>query len=300
MPLRFDDTNPETEDTSYVDAIIDDVGWLGFDGRIGRVHVGLFRPVGGWAEDLIRTGLAYVDDQDAATISANRGGFTTPGCRQPVAGPDGGGEPRPLRADAGGRVRRRREGTAARIDMNHENMQMRDPVLYRIRRAHHHRTGDDWCIYPTYDWAHGQSDAIEGVTHSLCTLEFETHRPLYDWFLEHLDVGADRPRQTEFARLELTHTVMSKRKLKQLVDEGHGRAAGTTPGCPRCAGCGGGATRRRSIREFCGQHRRGEGQRRARDRAARVVRTHAPQRPCPPADGGSPPAGGRDRQLARG
>ena len=173
-----------------------------------------------WAEDLITQRLAYVDDQDAATISAARGSFTEPGTDSPWRD-----RPPEENLDL---FRRMRAGEfadgqrvlRARIDMAHENMLMRDPVLYRIRHHAHHRTGDQWCIYPTYDWAHGQSDAVEGVTHSICTLEFDAHRPLYDWFLDHLDLPGDRPRQTEFARLNLTHTVLSKRRLSQLVDDG--------------------------------------------------------------------------------
>jgi len=219
--LRFDDTNPETEDEEFVQAITDDIEWLGYKSSgPTRFASDYFEQLYLWAESLIERGLAYVDDQDAETMSANRGGFTEPGVDSPWrdrtvdenldlfrrmrAGEFGDGE-RVLRA---------------KIDMNHENMQMRDPVLYRIRHQHHYRTGDTWCIYPTYDWAHGQGDAIEGVTHSLCTLEFDSHRPLYNWCLENLDLPSDQPRQTEFARLSLTHVITSKRKLLQLVEDG--------------------------------------------------------------------------------
>ncbi|MEQ8841495.1 MAG: glutamine--tRNA ligase/YqeY domain fusion protein [Acidimicrobiales bacterium] len=217
--LRFDDTNPDTEDASFVEAIQDDVRWLGFEPGEPTFASDYFDQLHAWAVELIEKGLAYVDDQDAETISQNRGGFTEPGVDSPwrdrsveenlelFAAMKAGDAPE------GSRVLR------AKIDMNHENMQMRDPVMYRIRHSHHFRTGDTWKIYPTYDWAHGQSDAIEGTTHSLCTLEFDSHRPLYDWFIEQLGLPADRPRQTEFARLNLTHTVMSKRKLLQLVEE---------------------------------------------------------------------------------
>ncbi len=219
--LRFDDTNPETEDERFVEAIQEDVRWLGFEPEQVVYASDYFERLHAWAIELIEKGLAYVDDQDAETISENRGGFTTPGVDSPwrdrsveenldLFARMTAGE-----FDEGSRVLR------AKIDMNHENMQMRDPVMYRIRNQHHFRTGDRWKVYPTYDWAHGQSDAIEGTTHSLCTLEFDSHRPLYDWYLEHLGQGTDRPRQTEFARLNLTHTVMSKRKLLQLVEEGH-------------------------------------------------------------------------------
>jgi len=219
--LRFDDTNPETEDASYVAGIEEDIRWLGFEPGDAVYASDYFEQLYEWAEHLITEGLAYVDDQNAEEISDNRGGFTTPGVNSPWR--DRGVEEnldlfRRMRAGEfgdGERVLR------ARIDMNHENMQMRDPVMYRIRHAHHYRTGDAWCIYPTYDWAHGQSDAIEGVTHSLCTLEFDSHRPLYDWYLERLPLPGDQPRQTEFARLNITHIITSKRKLRQLVEDGH-------------------------------------------------------------------------------
>ena len=219
--LRFDDTNPDTEDVSFVDGIIDDLAWLGFpiDGE-PLYASDYFEQLYEWAELLITKGLAYVDDQDAGTISAQRGGYGKPGIESPHRN-------RPV-DESLDLFRRMRAGEfaegshvlRAKIDMQHENMQLRDPVMYRIRGVHHHRTGALWNIYPTYDWAHGQSDAIEGVTHSLCTLEFDSHRPLYDWYLAQLPLPFEAPRQTEFARLELTHTVTSKRKLAKLVDDG--------------------------------------------------------------------------------
>jgi glutaminyl-tRNA synthetase len=219
--LRLDDTNPDTEDVEYVDAIIDDVRWLGFEVPQPVLYASdYFEQLYQWAEHLVERGLAYVDDQDGDTISAQRGGYGKPGIESPfrTRGIDENLDLfRRMRAGEfadGARVLR------AKIDMQHENMQFRDPVMYRIRRQHHHRTGDQWVIYPTYDWAHGQSDAIEGVTHSLCTLEFDSHRPLYDWYLEHLPLPGYQPRQTEFARLELTHTVTSKRRLATLVADG--------------------------------------------------------------------------------
>ncbi|MEM9131681.1 MAG: glutamine--tRNA ligase/YqeY domain fusion protein [Actinomycetota bacterium] len=219
--LRFDDTNPETEDQTYVDAIIEDLAWLGHASSSEPKYASdYFEQLYGWAEDLITEGLAYVDDQDGETISEQRGGFGQPGVESPYR--DRPVEEnldlfRRMRAgefDDGARVLR------AKIDMQAENMWLRDPVLYRIRRAHHQRTGDAWCIYPMYDWAHGQSDAVEGVTHSLCSLEFTDHRALYDWCLSQLDLPFEQPEQTEFARLELTHTITSKRKLRQLVTDG--------------------------------------------------------------------------------
>ncbi len=219
--LRFDDTNPDTEDVEYVDGIIDDLAWLGFPVKGEPLYASdYFEQLLEWAEHLITAGFAYVDDQDGETISSQRGGYGRPGIESPF---------RDRAVDQNLDLFRRMrtgefdEGThvlRAKIDMQHENMQMRDPVMYRIRKLEHHRTGDTWKIYPTYDWAHGQSDAIEGVTHSLCTLEFDSHRPLYDWFLAHLPLPFEQPRQIEFARLELTFTVTSKRKLAQLVSDG--------------------------------------------------------------------------------
>jgi glutaminyl-tRNA synthetase len=218
--LRFDDTNPDTEESSYVEGILADLRWLGYEPGEPLYASDYFEQLYEWAELLIQDGKAYVDDQDGDTIRAQRGGYGKPGIESPYR--NRGVEEnlhlfRRMRAGEfpdGTRVLR------AKIDMQHENMQMRDPVMYRIRRGHHHRTHDAWVIYPTYDWAHGQSDAIEGVTHSLCTLEFDSHRALYDWFLEQLPLPYEQPRQTEFARLELTHTVTSKRKLATLVADG--------------------------------------------------------------------------------
>ena len=221
--LRFDDTNPVKEEQEYIDAIEADVRWLGFDWGEHLYHASdYFEQLYDWAVDLIRAGHAYVDDLSADEIREHRGTLTEPGRNPPW-------RDRPvdenldlfarMRAGEfpnGARVLR------ARIDMASPNINLRDPVLYRILHAAHPRTGDAWCIYPTYDFAHGQSDAIEGVTHSLCTLEFEAHRPLYDWLIEHLPVPS-RPRQYEFARLNLTYTVLSKRFLLRLVDEGRVR-----------------------------------------------------------------------------
>ena len=219
--LRFDDTNPITEEAEYVQAIIDDIRWLGFepDGEILYAS-GYFEQLYRWAELLVEQGLAYVDDQDGDTISAQRGGYGKPGIESPFRERSVEDNLDLLRRMRAGEFADGTHVLRAKIDMQHENMQLRDPVMYRIRRGHHHRTHDAWVIYPTYDWAHGQSDAIEGVTHSLCTLEFDSHRALYDWFLDQLPLPYDQPRQTEFARLELTHTVTSKRKLATLVADG--------------------------------------------------------------------------------
>lgn len=218
--LRFDDTNPAREEHEYIEAIKEDVRWLGFDWG-SHLHFASdhFERLYEWAEHLIRAGDAYVDDLSAREIRDYRGTLTEPGHDSPFRNRPPAGNLdlfRRMRAGAfpaGARVLR------AKIDMASGNMNMRDPVLYRILHAAHPRTGDAWCIYPTYDFAHGQSDAIEGVTHSLCTLEFEDHRPLYDWLIARLPVPTV-PLQYEFSRLDLSHTVLSKRRLTQLVEEG--------------------------------------------------------------------------------
>jgi len=218
--LRFDDTNPTKEEQEYIDAIKRDVRWLGFDwGPYLYYASDYFEQLYDWAEHLIRAGKAYVDDLPAEEMRAMRGTLTEPGRNSPY-------RDRPV-AENLDLFRRMRAGEfpngarvlRAKIDMASGNMNLRDPVLYRILHAEHPRTGVKWCIYPTYDFAHGQSDAIEGVTHSLCSLEFEDHRPLYDWLIDNLPVPS-RPRQYEFARLNLTYTVLSKRFLTELVREG--------------------------------------------------------------------------------
>ncbi len=218
--LRFDDTNPDTEDASYVEGIIADVRWLGYEPGEPLYASGYFGQLYEWAELLIENGKAYVDDQDSETIRAQRGGYGRPGIESPSRSRPAEEHLDQFRRMRAGEFADGAKVLRAKIDMQHENMQLRDPVMYRIRRGHHHRTGEAWVIYPTYDWAHGQSDAIEGVTHSLCTLEFDSHRPLYDWFLAQLPLPHEQPRQTEFARLELTHTITSKRKLAALVADG--------------------------------------------------------------------------------
>ena len=219
--LRFDDTNPTKEEQEYIDAIERDVRWLGFDWGKHLYHASdYFEQLYQWAEDLIRAGKAYVDDQSQDEMRANRGTLTEPGKNSPFR--DRTVEEnldlfRRMRAGEfpnGARVLR------AKIDMASGNINLRDPVLYRILHATHPRTGTTWSIYPSYDYAHGQSDAIEGITHSICTLEFEDHRPLYDWFLDNLTVPS-HPHQYEFARLNLTYTVLSKRVLTELVRGGH-------------------------------------------------------------------------------
>ncbi len=219
--LRFDDTNPVTEDVEYVDSIREDIQWLGFHWE-GEAHYAsdYFDQLYEWAILLIKKGKAYVDESSAEDISTERGTPKQPGkesaCRNQSVEMNLDLFQRMKNGEFGDGMRVLR----AKIDMSSPNMHMRDPVLYRIKHCDHHRTGNKWCIYPMYDWAHGQSDYIEGITHSLCTLEFEVHRPLYDWCLNQIADGDYRPRQIEFARLNLNYTVMSKRRLLQLVTEG--------------------------------------------------------------------------------
>ena len=247
--LRFDDTNPAREEQEYVDSIIDNVRWLGFQWDKALFASDYFEQLYQWAVQLIKQGQAFVCDLPAEEMRKYRGTLTEPGTHSPYrdrsieenldlfarmrAGefPDGA---RTLRA---------------KIDMASPNLNMRDPVMYRILHAHHHRTGDDWCIYPMYDYAHGQSDSIEGITHSICTLEFEDHRPLYDWFVEQL--GIHHPQQIEFDRLNLTYTVLSKRKLLQLVTEGHVRGW-DDPRMPTLSGIRRRGYTPEALRSFCG------------------------------------------------
>ena len=219
--LRFDDTNPTKEEQEYIDAIEDDVRWLGFDWGTHLYHASdYFEQLYRWAEHLIRTGKAYVDDQSQEEMRLTRGTLTEPGRNSPWRERSVEENLDLFRRMRAGEFPNGARVLRAKIDMASGNINLRDPVLYRILHASHPRTGTAWSIYPSYDFAHGQSDAIERVTHSLCTLEFEDHRPLYDWFLEHLPVPS-RPRQYEFARLNLTHTVLSKRVLTELVRGGH-------------------------------------------------------------------------------
>ena len=215
--LRFDDTNPTKEDVEYVDSIKEDVKWLGFDWANELYASDYFEQLYTWAQDLIKKGLAYVDDQTQDEIRLNRGSVTQSGKLSPFANRSVAENLELFAAMRDGKYADGEKVLRAKIDMGHSNMLMRDPILYRIIHAHHHRTGDNWCIYPMYDYAHGQCDSLENITHSICTLEFDVHRPLYDWFIEKL--GIFRSRQFEFARLNLTYTVMSKRKLLELVKD---------------------------------------------------------------------------------
>ena len=219
--LRYDDTNPVKEEQEYIDAIARDVRWLGFDwGEHLHYTSDYFEQLYEWAEHLIRAGKAYVDDLSADEIREYRGTLTEPGRESPWRNRSVEENLDLFRRMRAGEFPNGARVLRAKIDMASGNINLRDPVLYRILHARHPRTGDAWCIYPTYDFGHGQSDAIEGVTHSICTLEFEDHRPLYDWLIENLPVPS-LPRQYEFARLNLTYTVLSKRRLIQLVREGH-------------------------------------------------------------------------------
>jgi glutaminyl-tRNA synthetase len=247
--LRFDDTNPTKEEVEYVEAIKEDTRWLGFDwGEHLYFASDYFEQLYQWAVELIKKGKAYVDDLSADAIREYRGTLTEPGRDSPYRNRSVEENLNLFARMRAGEFPDGSKTLRAKIDMASPNLNLRDPVMYRIRHASHHRTGDEWCIYPLYDWAHGQSDSIEGVTYSLCSMEYEDHRPLYDWFLDQL--GIFHPQQIEFARLNLSHTVMSKRKLLQLVNEGI-VAGWDDPRMPTLA-----AMRRRgytpeAIRDFC-------------------------------------------------
>ena len=247
--LRFDDTNPTKEEIEYVESIMEDVRWLGFDWEDRLFFASdYFEQLYEWAVQLIKAGKAYVCDLSPEEVRAYRGTLTEPGRESPYRNRSVAENLDLFERMRAGEFPDGSRTLRAKIDMASPNLNLRDPVMYRILHASHHRTGDRWCIYPTYDWAHGQCDSIEGITHSICTLEFEDHRPLYDWFLENL--GIHHPRQIEFARLNLSYTVLSKRKLLQLVREGYVRGW-DDPRMPTIAGI-----RRRgyppeAIRDFC-------------------------------------------------
>ncbi len=218
--LRFDDTNPTTEETEYVDAIKEDVRWLGFEWDGEHFASDYFHQLYDWAVELVKKGLAYVDSQTTEQIRENRGNFYNKGKNSPYRDRSVEENLELLERMKAGELEEGACVLRAKIDMESTNLNLRDPPIYRIKKAHHHRTGDEWCIYPIYDYAHPLSDAIEEITHSICTLEFEDHRPLYDWCVANVDTRG-KPRQIEFARLGLTYTVMSKRRLLQLVQQGH-------------------------------------------------------------------------------
>ncbi|MDO9375335.1 MAG: glutamine--tRNA ligase/YqeY domain fusion protein [Ferruginibacter sp.] len=246
--LRFDDTNPVKEDTEYVDSIKEDLQWLGFKWATELYASDYFDQLYNFATQLISKGLAYVDDGSAEEITALKGTPTEPG-------KDGPYRDRPVEENLrlfeemkAGKYKDGEKVLRAKIDMAANNMHMRDPIIYRIKHAHHHRTGDAWCIYPMYDFAHGQSDSIEHITHSICTLEFIPHRELYDWFIEKLEIFPSK--QYEFARLNMTYTVMSKRKLLQLVEEGYVQSW-DDPRMPTISGMRRRGYTAESIRNFC-------------------------------------------------
>ena len=216
--LRFDDTNPTKEDTEYVDSIKEDIKWLGFDWEQELYASDYFDQLYEWAEQMIKEGLAYVDDQTQEEISKGRGSVDKPGVESPYRNRSVEENLQIFRDMKAGKYADGEKVLRAKIDMAHPNMMFRDPLLYRIKHANHHRTGDKWCIYPMYDYTHGQCDSIEHITHSICTLEFDVHRPLYDWFIKTLRIYPSH--QYEFARLNLTYTLMSKRKLLELVQKG--------------------------------------------------------------------------------
>jgi glutaminyl-tRNA synthetase len=247
--LRFDDTNPTKEETEYVDSIMEDVRWLGFDWQDRCFYASdYFGQLYEWAEQLVREGKAYVCDLTGDEIRQQRGTLTASGKESPYRNRSVAENLDLLRRMRAGEFPDGARTLRARIDMASPNFNLRDPVLYRILHAEHHRTGNNWCIYPMYDWAHGQSDSIEGITHSICTLEFENHRPLYDWFIESLRIYA--PRQIEFARLNLTYTVLSKRRLIQLVQEKH-VSGWNDPRMPTISGFRRRGYTPEAIRKFC-------------------------------------------------
>ncbi|MBQ3676980.1 MAG: glutamine--tRNA ligase/YqeY domain fusion protein [Bacteroidales bacterium] len=246
--LRFDDTNPVKEDTEYVDSIMEDVRWLGFDWASVHYASDYFDQLYEWAVQLIKRGLAYVDDQSLEEIRKNRGTVQTPGTPSPWRNRSVEENLDLFERMKNGEFPDGSKVLRAKIDMAHSNMQMRDPIMYRILHAHHHRTGDKWNIYPMYDFAHGESDSIENITHSICTLEFDIHRPLYDWFIQQLGIFPSH--QYEFARLNINYTVMSKRKLLQLVKENY-VSGWDDPRMPTICGFRRRGYTPESIRNFC-------------------------------------------------
>ena len=246
--LRFDDTNPMTEETEYVESIKNDVSWLGFQWANELYTSNYFEQIYQFAVNLIEKSLAYVDDSSAEEIAAQKGTPTTPGTNSPFRDRSVAENLALFQAMRNGAYPDGAKVLRAKIDMAHPNMHMRDPLMYRIRHVPHHRTGNQWCIYPMYDFAHGQSDSMEGITHSICTLEFDVHRPLYDWFINKLEIFPTH--QYEFARLNLSHTVMSKRKLLQMVNENL-VSGWDDPRMPTISGLRRRGYTAASIRNFC-------------------------------------------------
>jgi glutaminyl-tRNA synthetase len=246
--LRFDDTNPEKEDTEFVDSIREDIRWLGFEWDAEYFASDYFDQLYEWALQLIKDGKAYVCDQTIEEVREYRGGWNKPGRNSPFRDRSVEENLDLFERMKNGEFKDGEKTLRAKIDMNAENMNLRDPAMYRIRHVSHHRTGDKWCIYPTYDWTHGQSDSIESITHSLCTLEFENHRPLYDWYIDQL--GIHHPQQIEFAKLVLSHTMMSKRRLTELVQGGY-VSGWDDPRMPTLSGFRRRGVTPEAIRNFC-------------------------------------------------
>jgi glutaminyl-tRNA synthetase len=288
--LRFDDTNPEKEEQEYVDSIIDNVRWLGFNEDGIYYASDYFGQLYEWAQKMIREGQAYVDDLSAEEIRQYRGTLTEGGRESPYRNRSVEENLDLFERMKNGEFPDGFRTLRAKIDMASKNLNMRDPVMYRILNAEHHRTGNKWCIYPMYDYAHGQSDSIEGITHSICTLEFEDHRPLYDWYIEQL--GIYHPQQVEFDRLNLTYTMLSKRKLLQLVRDGHVRGW-DDPRMPTLSGI-----RRRGYTpealQFLQRDRCFKNQRHHRTRVARTFCSRRSQQTRPATDGRAAPAESRD------
>ena len=246
--LRFDDTNPEKEETEFVESIRDDIRWLGFEWDDEFFASDYFDQLYEWAIQLIKAGQAYVCDQTIEEVREYRGGWNRPGKNSPFRDRSVAENLDLFERMKNGEFQNGEKTLRAKIDMNSENMNLRDPAMYRIRHQSHHRTGDKWCIYPTYDWTHGQSDSIEGITHSICTLEFENHRPLYDWYIEQL--GIHHPQQIEFAKLTLSQTMMSKRRLTELVQGGY-VTGWDDPRMPTLSGIRRRGVTPEAIRNFC-------------------------------------------------
>ena len=293
--LRFDDTNPVKEDVEYVDSIKRDIRWLGFDWALERYASDYFDQLYDWAVVLIKKGLAYVDDQTQEEIRLTRGTVSEPGKESPWRNRSVEENLDLFERMKKGEFADGEKVLRAKIDMAHPNMLFRDPIMYRILHAEHHRTGNKWCIYPMYDYAHGQCDSIERITHSICTLEFDVHRPLYDWFIQALDIYPSH--QYEFARLNLTYTMMSKRRLLKLVQEG-AVMGWDDPRMPTIC-----ALRRKGYTGFGAQLRRNgrRSQARQRDRPgqAGVLRARRPEQGRRTPHGGTQPAESRHHQLPR-
>ena len=252
--LRFDDTNPEKEDTEYVDSIKKDIQWLGYDWGDREFYASdYFEELFKMAQTLISKGSAYVDDLSAEEFNALKGSPTEPGKPSPFRDRSPEENLSLFQEMRDGKYRDSEKVLRAKIDLSSPNMHMRDPILYRIKHLDHHRTGSKWCIYPTYDFAHGQSDSLEKVTHSLCTLEFEVHRPLYNWLIQELEIYPSE--QTEFARLNLSYTIVSKRSLRELVELGH-VSGWDDPRMPTISGIPTSRVYARSHSQVCGYYRR--------------------------------------------